>query len=166
MELTRESVEFRADDAQGALAVSAAAPYRSPLPAGRDGFLQLLHAEWTKFRTVRGWVVGTAVGALMIVVMAALTGSFSHSEVCVAKNGGPPTCHTAHQRIPDRAERRARDRPVLARPSVVARQRQHHRPRHVADRPLLAQRDRAGAAGGATLRRTWSAACSHGRRPA
>ena len=30
-----------------------ATPYRSPRPAGRDGFLQLLHAEWTKFRTVR-----------------------------------------------------------------------------------------------------------------
>ena len=27
------------------------------LPAGRDGFGQLLHAEWTKFRTVRGWVI-------------------------------------------------------------------------------------------------------------
>jgi len=79
--------------------VSAAAPYRSPLPAGRDGFLQLLHAEWTKFRTVRGWVVGTAVGAVMIVVMAALTGGLSHSQICVATNGGPPTCHTAHQRI-------------------------------------------------------------------
>ena len=79
--------------------MSAVAPYRSPLPAGRDGFLQLLHAEWTKFRTVRGWVVGTAVGAVMIVVMAALTGGLSHSQICVATNGGPPTCHTAHQRI-------------------------------------------------------------------
>ena len=24
----------------------------------QDGFAQLLHAEWTKFRTVRGWVIG------------------------------------------------------------------------------------------------------------
>ena len=34
-----------------------AAPYRSSLAAGRDGFAQLLRAEWTKFRTVRGWVI-------------------------------------------------------------------------------------------------------------
>jgi len=31
------------------------APYRSELRTGRDGFAQLLRAEWTKFRTVRGW---------------------------------------------------------------------------------------------------------------
>ena len=29
-----------------------------PVRAERDGFGQLLHAEWTKFRTVRGWVIG------------------------------------------------------------------------------------------------------------
>jgi ABC-type transport system involved in multi-copper enzyme maturation permease subunit len=81
--------------------VSAAAePYRSPQPAGRDGFLQLLHAEWTKFRTVRGWVVGTVVGALVIVFMAWLTSSLSHSEACISTNGGPPTCHTVHPLIP------------------------------------------------------------------
>ena len=79
---------------------AADAPYRSPRPAGRDGFLQLLHAEWTKFRTVRGWVVGTVVGALVIILMAWLTSSLSHSEVCVATNGGPPTCHTAHPSTP------------------------------------------------------------------
>ena len=28
--------------------------YRSDMRAGRDGFGQLLRAEWTKFRTVRG----------------------------------------------------------------------------------------------------------------
>ena len=33
-------------------------PYRSTVREGRDGFGQLLHAEWTKFRTVRGWVIG------------------------------------------------------------------------------------------------------------
>ena len=75
-------------------------PYRSPRPAGRDGFLQLLHAEWTKFRTVRGWVIGTAVGALIIILMAWLTASLSHSEACVATSGGQPTCHTGHPPIP------------------------------------------------------------------
>jgi ABC-type transport system involved in multi-copper enzyme maturation permease subunit len=82
--------------------VSAAdAGYRSPRPAGRDGFLQLLHAEWTKFRTVRGWVVGTAVGALIIILMAVLTASLSHSGVCEANgSGGGSTCHTGHAPIP------------------------------------------------------------------
>jgi ABC-type transport system involved in multi-copper enzyme maturation permease subunit len=74
--------------------------FRSPRPGGRDGFVQLLHSEWTKFRTVRGWVVGTVVGALVIVVMAWLTSSLSHSEACISTNGGPPTCHTAHPFIP------------------------------------------------------------------
>ena len=36
---------------------TAIAPYRSELPVGRDGFAQLLRAEFTKFRTVRAWVI-------------------------------------------------------------------------------------------------------------
>jgi ABC-type transport system involved in multi-copper enzyme maturation permease subunit len=81
--------------------VSAGAPpYRSPLPAGRDGFVQVLHAEWTKFRTVRGWTVGTVVGALVIVLMAWLTSSLSHSEVCISTSGGPPKCHASHPFVP------------------------------------------------------------------
>ena len=39
-------------------------PYRSGLSAGRDGFGQLLHAEWTKFRTVRGWIIGLVIGLI------------------------------------------------------------------------------------------------------
>ncbi len=35
--------------------------------AERDGFGELLHAEWTKFRTVRGWVVGMIVAGLLII---------------------------------------------------------------------------------------------------
>ena len=34
---------------------------------GPDGFLSLLHAEWTKFRTVRGWVIWMVVGLLLFV---------------------------------------------------------------------------------------------------
>jgi len=40
-------------------------PYRSTAHEARDGFGQLLHAEWTKFRTVRGWVAGMIVAALV-----------------------------------------------------------------------------------------------------
>jgi hypothetical protein len=41
-------------------------PYRSEAPPGRDGFAQLLRAEWTKFRTVRGWVIGAVIAALVM----------------------------------------------------------------------------------------------------
>jgi hypothetical protein len=61
-------------------------PYRSQLPAGRDGFAQLLHAEWTKFRTVRGWVIGAVAAALLIVLFAYL-GTFRQ------QNGGGSDRH-------------------------------------------------------------------------
>jgi ABC-type transport system involved in multi-copper enzyme maturation permease subunit len=69
-------------------------PYRSPLPAGRDGFLQLLHAEWTKFRTVRGWLIAAAAAALLIVLIAVFTGAASHSSFCVGPS--PASCRTGH----------------------------------------------------------------------
>lgn len=62
-------------------------PYRSSLPAGRDGFAQLLRAEWTKFRTVRSWVIGTVVAALIMVLLGLLTAAGSHSSY----NNGPGT---------------------------------------------------------------------------
>jgi hypothetical protein len=42
--------------------------------AGRDGFPQLLRAEWTKFRTVRGWVIGMLAAALVVVGLGLLPG--------------------------------------------------------------------------------------------
>lgn len=58
-------------------------PYESSLSLPRNGFPQLVHAEWTKFRTVRGWVVGIAAAALVIIVLAVLTANGSHSESCI-----------------------------------------------------------------------------------
>ena len=57
--------------------MSVMTPYRSELRVRRDGFAQLLRAEWTKFRTVRGWVIGMAVAMLVIVGLGALTGANS-----------------------------------------------------------------------------------------
>ena len=37
------------------------APYRPPQQDGGDGFAPLLHAEWTKFRTLRGWVIAIVI---------------------------------------------------------------------------------------------------------
>jgi len=64
--------------------MTAIAPYRSGLATGRDGFAQLLRAEWTKFRSVRGWVIGTFAGALLIVGLAAMTGANSE---CGSQDG-------------------------------------------------------------------------------
>jgi ABC-type transport system involved in multi-copper enzyme maturation permease subunit len=65
------------------------APYRSALPAGRDGFTQLLRAEWTKLRTVRGWVIGL----LLVIVATDLIGLFgggSSSVQCQTSAGTKP----------------------------------------------------------------------------
>ena len=62
------------------------APYRSQAPAGHDGFAQLLHAEWTKFRTVRGWLIGLLVAPLLTVLLGALTAS---GNQCGSMGPGP-----------------------------------------------------------------------------
>ena len=115
------------------------APYRSELHTGRDGFAQLLRAEWTKFRTVRGWVIGMIVAA--------------------AAHRGPRRAHRREQRVrhpderqqpqpglsgaADRAGRGVGDRQLLLRPPAAGGERQHHRPGDVADRSVLhPRRDR------------------------
>jgi len=47
-------------------------PYRSRQTAKQDGFWQLAHAEWTKFRTLRGWMIAVVVAALLIDVIGLL----------------------------------------------------------------------------------------------
>jgi ABC-type transport system involved in multi-copper enzyme maturation permease subunit/regulation of enolase protein 1 (concanavalin A-like superfamily) len=37
--------------------------------AGHSGFGQLLRSEWTKFRTVRGWVIGMIIAAILMVFL-------------------------------------------------------------------------------------------------
>jgi hypothetical protein len=54
------------------MTTTTAGTYRSDLRAGRDGFPQLLYAEWTKFLTVRGWVIGMIVAALVTLGIALL----------------------------------------------------------------------------------------------
>ena len=45
-------------------------------------------------------MIGTAAGALVIVLMAWLTSSLSHSEACIQNSAGHVTCHTAHVAVP------------------------------------------------------------------
>jgi ABC-type transport system involved in multi-copper enzyme maturation permease subunit len=61
-------------------------PYRSPVRERRDGFSQLLHAEWTKFRTVRGWVIGMIVAVLVTAGLGALLAKAATPQ-CAATTG-------------------------------------------------------------------------------
>jgi ABC-type transport system involved in multi-copper enzyme maturation permease subunit len=72
--------------------VNVMTPYRSEQRVRHDGFGQLLRAEWTKFRTVRGWVVGVLVAVLLIVGIGALTGANSQCSVAdvTPQNPNPP----------------------------------------------------------------------------
>ncbi|ONI80700.1 hypothetical protein ALI22I_46475 [Saccharothrix sp. ALI-22-I] len=60
--------------------------YRSEAPPARDGFGQLLRAEWTKFRTVRGWVIGLVAAALVIVLIG-LFGAAASNFSCAGPEG-------------------------------------------------------------------------------
>ncbi len=59
MELTRDAVDYRAASAREAT-----------------------RAEWTKFRTVRGWVIATLVAIIVTVLVGLFNGSHSHMAPC------------------------------------------------------------------------------------
>ena len=63
-------------------------PYRPGQQTGRDGFAQLLRAEWTKFRTVRGWVIGLVV-AVLVMLGLGLFAAVGTSGSCQSTSGGP-----------------------------------------------------------------------------
>jgi ABC-type transport system involved in multi-copper enzyme maturation permease subunit len=57
------------------------------MTAGRDSFGHTLRAEWTKFRTVRGWVIGMGIAGLLTVLIGYL--SAAGSQVGCGPSGGP-----------------------------------------------------------------------------
>jgi ABC-type transport system involved in multi-copper enzyme maturation permease subunit len=64
-------------------------PHRSPLTPERESFWYLVHAEWTKFRTVRGWVI--AVLVTIVAITAFVFVAIGGSRSCVG-SGGPSAC--------------------------------------------------------------------------
>jgi ABC-type transport system involved in multi-copper enzyme maturation permease subunit len=72
--------------------MSVLTPYRSPLAFGNDGFARLVRAEWTKFRSVRGWAIGLLVGVLLIVGLGALTGANSVCSIATPQNPNGVAC--------------------------------------------------------------------------
>src|ERR1700749_3758761 len=101
--------------------MSVTTPFRSELSPGRDGFGQLLHAEWTKFRTVRGWIIGLIVGFVVMVGLGLFTaGGASGAGV----RAGPG--------------RRTGVRQLLFRAPAARGERDDHRPAHLDDGPAAA----------------------------
>ena len=66
-------------------------PYQPGEQAGRDGFAQVLRAEWTKFRTVRGWVIGMIVAVLVTagIGLFAAGATSSSCQSTSGSSGGP-----------------------------------------------------------------------------
>ena len=62
-------------------------PGRGSEAAGRDSFGHTLWAEWTKFRTVRGWVIGMVIAGLLTVLIGYL--SAAGSQTGCGPSGGP-----------------------------------------------------------------------------
>lgn len=71
--------------------VPPSAPYRSSAePAARDGFPQLLRAEWTKFRTVRRWWSTLFAAVVVTVLISLFSASSSTFATEHAGPGHPP----------------------------------------------------------------------------
>jgi ABC-2 family transporter protein len=66
------------------------APYRSAHEPGPDGISQLLRAEWTKFRTVRGWAIALVAAAVLAALATIfIAGSANGTGNPGAQNPGP-----------------------------------------------------------------------------
>jgi ABC-type transport system involved in multi-copper enzyme maturation permease subunit len=63
-------------------------PYRSGQETVRDGFGPLLRSEWTKFRTVRGWVIAMCAAAVVTALAPIEISSGAHD------NNSPQTVAT------------------------------------------------------------------------
>jgi ABC-type transport system involved in multi-copper enzyme maturation permease subunit len=72
------------------MTTGAVTPHRSPLTPERESFRYLVHAEWTKFRTVRGWVIAAGVTIAAITAFAFLGADASSS--CTGGNGASGAC--------------------------------------------------------------------------
>jgi hypothetical protein len=68
----------------------------SDRPGG--GFRGALRAELTKFRTVRGWMIGLVLAAVMVVLFTFLQARGKHTGYCTSPN--PNSCVTGHLYVP------------------------------------------------------------------
>ena len=114
LELTRDAVEYRAEDAgTGAVAMTATmTPERAAaVRDDRDSFGRLVHAEWTKFRTVRGWVIAMVIAAALTAVVGLYAASGPQTG-CQPVGPGGPTGPPAPCGRPTRWDRAVRRSPT------------------------------------------------------
>jgi hypothetical protein len=72
------------------MTTSTLTPYRSGRKPGRDGFPQLLRSEWTKFRTVRGWLLALIAAPLLAALATvAIAGAANGKQNPGAQYPGP-----------------------------------------------------------------------------
>jgi ABC-type transport system involved in multi-copper enzyme maturation permease subunit len=74
------------------MTTSTLAPHRSPLTPERESFWRLVHAEWIKFRTVRGWVVAMLIMIVAIPAFAFLSTNRGIGCVNGAVSASPVGC--------------------------------------------------------------------------
>ena len=87
LQLTSGEAEFRAgSDRRGATMTATSTPPHPTTQPRRDGFAPVLGSEWTKFRTVRGWLIGLVVAAALCVAFTFLVANGNHEGGCT----GPP----------------------------------------------------------------------------
>jgi ABC-type transport system involved in multi-copper enzyme maturation permease subunit len=66
-------------------------------PAGNDGFGRILRAEWTKFHTVRGWLIGLLVGAVLMVFLGVF---LANAQIGCQNNGVQETGPACLPKVP------------------------------------------------------------------
>jgi ABC-type transport system involved in multi-copper enzyme maturation permease subunit len=67
-------------------------------PRNGGGFHAALRAEWTKFRTVRGWMIGLVFAAMMVVLFTFLQAHGKNASFCTTPN--PSSCVAGHPYVP------------------------------------------------------------------
>jgi ABC-type transport system involved in multi-copper enzyme maturation permease subunit len=68
------------------------------VPSRGGGFRAALRAEWTKFRTVRRWMIGLVFAALMVALFTFLQANGKHTGYCTTPNQN--SCVAGHPYVP------------------------------------------------------------------
>jgi ABC-type transport system involved in multi-copper enzyme maturation permease subunit len=67
-------------------------------PSRRGGFCAALRAEWSKFRSVRGWMIASVFAALMVMLFTFLQAHGKNESFCTTPN--PSSCGAGHPYVP------------------------------------------------------------------
>jgi ABC-type transport system involved in multi-copper enzyme maturation permease subunit len=65
-----------------------------------DRFAPVVCAEWTKLRTVRGWLIGLGVAAVLGTLLSIASANGSHSGTCTGSSPAHVVCAVGHPAVP------------------------------------------------------------------